>query len=49
MPDIGVCKHQNCKCKVPDEEKFCSDQCRDAAEHVDVPGTMCDCGHEVCG
>ena len=49
MPDIGVCNHETCKCPITDEGRFCSDQCKEAAENEEVPGTMCGCGHESCG
>jgi len=49
MPDIGVCNHETCKCPTTDDGKFCCDQCGEAAEHTEVPGTMCGCGHESCG
>jgi hypothetical protein len=41
------CEHVNCQCKVPEDEKYCSEYCREAGE-VDVIETGCGCEHPPC-
>jgi hypothetical protein len=40
------CAHEPCQCKVPENEKYCSDYCRAAgSEEMEI---ACDCEHEPC-
>lgn len=42
------CQHQGCTCQVSGGEQFCSDHCREHAEHGDTDHS-CECGHPGCG
>ena len=39
------CEHANCSCDAPEGERWCSDQCRNAARSA---GDTCPCGHAEC-
>ena len=39
------CEHINCQCTIPEDEKYCSEYCRDAGDLVE---TGCGCEHPPC-
>ena len=39
------CAHDNCQCQVSEDEKFCSEYCREAGDIVEVG---CGCEHKPC-
>jgi len=43
MADV-TCKHEGCTCPAPDGE-YCSDYCRQHADHPGQEGHDCGCGH----
>jgi hypothetical protein len=40
------CAHGNCQCQVSEDEKFCSEYCREAGEEIVEIG--CGCEHKPC-
>lgn len=47
MADDNKCGHENCSCRVRDDEEYCSPQCEAAAEE-EITAIKCDCGHTGC-
>ena len=43
--DDKKCAHPACRCAVPNDEKYCSRHCEDAA---DITAISCDCAHPGC-
>jgi hypothetical protein len=41
------CEHEACHCEAPDAERYCSQQCRDAAQGASREAA-CACGHAEC-
>jgi hypothetical protein len=41
------CSHEQCACMVADNEKYCSDYCKDAQSEHETE-LQCDCKHEPC-
>ncbi len=41
------CGHEQCKCMVADNEKYCSDYCHDAQSERETE-LQCDCKHAPC-
>jgi len=39
------CAHPACQCTVSDDDEYCSQQCEDAGDEVEI---SCDCGHPGC-
>jgi len=48
MENTGTCAHEACNCLVTDDDSYCSQSCKDAADG-DLVELMCDCGHASCG
>jgi hypothetical protein len=43
------CGHDGCRCQVADDERFCSDHCREhAGDAAHAGGHACECGHPAC-
>jgi hypothetical protein len=42
------CQHDGCTCDVPAGVQYCSDHCRDHAEHTGGESHSCQCGHPEC-
>jgi hypothetical protein len=45
MSEPKKCAHESCSCIVPDDKKFCSQNCED---NVGVTTISCDCKHPGC-
>jgi hypothetical protein len=45
MSETKKCEHPPCKCLAPDDEKYCSQYCKDAGETLEL---SCDCKHAGC-
>jgi hypothetical protein len=41
------CGHEMCRCTVAENERYCSDYCKDATEVKEVE-IQCDCKHPAC-
>ena len=39
------CAHEACSCLAPEDGKFCSQYCSDAADTTEI---ACNCGHPGC-
>ena len=47
MENDNKCANQLCNCSTGDNEKFCSEHCKDAVDQ-DIIEISCDCGHSGC-
>lgn len=47
MADEKKCAHTECKCVVPQNEKYCSEYCHDAHTERETE-IQCDCKHPPC-
>jgi hypothetical protein len=45
MPERKKCAHPACNCVVPDDGKYCSQYCEDAADTTEL---SCNCRHAGC-
>ena len=41
------CGYSHCQCVVPQDQKYCSDYCRDAQSEKEIE-IQCDCKHPAC-
>lgn len=44
-PTMKKCSHPACQCEVSDNQKYCSESCRDAGDTLEI---SCNCGHAGC-
>jgi hypothetical protein len=45
MATIKKCAHPACNCTVGEDDKYCTQYCKDAGDEVEI---ACDCGHPAC-
>ncbi len=45
MEEKKKCDHPACECRVPKNQKYCSDYCHDAKGTLEL---SCNCGHSGC-
>ena len=48
MADEKKCAHTPCLCTVHENEKYCSNYCKDAQKLTEDTEIQCDCKHEPC-
>lgn len=48
MANEKKCGHTACRCTVPENERYCSDYCKDAQKLKEDTEIQCDCKHEPC-
>lgn len=45
MADTKKCAHPPCNCIAPEDDKYCSQYCKDAGETLEL---SCNCNHAGC-
>jgi len=45
MAEIKKCAHPTCNCTAPENDKYCSQYCKDAGDTLEL---SCNCNHAGC-